>query len=151
MMKKLSILSLSLILLLLVACGAKTVSIDPSALASDLMENLTFQDSLYQLDAATAQSLFALDESTACVAYAGTGATSEELAVFTTADKTAATALITALQKRLDERIEGYKNYLPEEVDKLNHAVLQQEGNYVIFCVAKDVSNAKDVIASYLN
>lgn len=74
----------------------------------------------------------------------GTGATAEELAVFETKDADAAAALVQKLEARNADRIESYSSYIPEEVPKLENAVILSGGRYVVLCVAKDASAVRE-------
>ena len=75
---------------------------------------------------------------------AGTGATAEELAVFETKDADAAAALVQKLEARNADRIESYSSYIPEEVPKLENAVILSGGRYVVLCVAEDSSAVRE-------
>ena len=73
------------------------------------------------------------------MAYAGSGATAEELAVFKCSSEDAATALVSSLETRNQTRIEQYSSYNPAEVPKLESALIMSSGVYVVLCVATDV------------
>ena len=101
-------------------------------------------EELYALDESVAQGLYGTDADTRCWVRAGTGATAEELAVFETKDADAAAALVQKLEARNADRIESYSSYIPEEVPKLENAVILSGGRYVVLCVAKDASAVRE-------
>ena len=68
----------------------------------------------------------------------------EELAVFETKDADAAAALVQKLEARNADRIESYSSYIPEEVPKLENAVILSGGRYVVLCVAEDSSAVRE-------
>ena len=49
---------------------------------------------------------------------------------------------------RVEEQREDFAGYLPGELKKLDNAVAEQYGRYVIFCVSGDDS-ARELIAKY--
>ncbi|MCM1466770.1 MAG: DUF4358 domain-containing protein [Alistipes sp.] len=79
----------------------------------------------------------------------GSGATAEFLAIFETADETAAAALKEKCEAYVTKQVQSYADYMPAEVDKLNHAVIKSSGSYVILCVAGNYETAGTVIAEY--
>ena len=131
-------------------CGCASqgkAEIDMDQLAKDLIEKGVFSDSLYQIDDDAAKKLLGFDYACEAVVYAGTGATAEELVIFhDKGDKT----LQSALQTHLEERVESYSSYLPEESFKLNNAILKTYGDYTILCVANDYDAAQTVVDGYV-
>ena len=111
--------------LCLSACGGggKTAakSYDPAATAQALLDSRAFTDTLDTLDKDTAAAMYGIDASTA---------------------KTAK----EALDKRVSDQIEALKSYMPAEVDKLNHAIVEQSGNTALLVVAADADAAQKVL-----
>ena len=68
-----------------------------------------------------------LPEGTKCIAYAAGGASAEELAVFT---------VQSLLAERVKERTQAFATYKPDDVPKLENAVIESNGGTVIFCVS---------------
>ena len=84
-------------------------------------------------------------------AYVGSGATAERMAVFEAVDADAAGSIADAQQTFTDGWIAGYSDYKPDEVPKLESAVLEQNGVYVVFCVSADNTTAKTAVQDLLN
>ena len=75
----------------------------------------------------------------------GSGAYPDELAVFRFADPDSAKAGAEAVQKRLDSQLALYKDYTPDEVYKLEEAVVIQKDTWVIFAACSDNGRAKEI------
>ena len=144
MIKRIAAALLALCLVLpLAACGQEgELELNIDELGEELYSVGTFGEELYALDESVAQGLYGTDADTRCWVRAGTGATAEELAGFETKD--AAAALVQKLEARNADRIESYSSYIPEEVPKLENAVILSGGRYVVLCVAEDSSAVRE-------
>ncbi len=141
MKKLLSGIFASLFCLSLVSCGGKAETpFDPAADAQTLLASNAFSESLTEIDPDIVCTLYGIDPDTVSsfAAYGSTGATAEELAIFSLTDADAAETALTALQYRVDDRIEELTNYLPDEITKLENAVLQIRGSSVLLVIAAD-------------
>ncbi len=134
-------------------CGKQQAEINPADAVQQLKDSVSFTDQMTEMDSAGACRFY--DVSTDLVqdgaAYVGSGATAESLAVFEATDKDAAQSIADALQTFTDGWIKGYSDYKPEEVPKLESAVLEQDGVYVVFCVTADNAAAKTAVQDLLN
>ena len=147
-------LALALIMALaLAACGGsdEPVAVDINALAGDLLAAATFGEDMNEIPAETAPGLYGAPEGTTAVAYGGSGATAEELAVFDCGSAEAAATLVDTLEARNQSRIESYSSYNPNEVPKLESAVILSGGQYVVLIVATDASAAAKIADEALN
>ena len=155
MKQRMTILSVLLCALLLTAgCGgSKTISLSASSMADTLREKVAFTDQMEKADADTVYALYHLsaDQVAEQSVYVSTGATAEEIAVFAAKDEAAVKQIEQAVQKRLQTQKDGFADYLPAEMDKLNQAVIVTEGRYVIFCVASDAGQVRSVVHSFLS
>lgn len=152
-LKKALALALALTLALaLAACGGEgeVKSVDINALASELLDAATFGEPMNALESATALGLYGCAEGTEVVAYAGTGATAEELAVFNCGTAEAADTLVKNLETRNQTRISQYSDYNPAEVPKLEKALIMSGGQYVVLLVASDTSSAEKIASDAL-
>ena len=77
-----------------------------------------------------------LPEGTKCIAYAAGGASAEELAVFTVQSDADAQSVKSLLAERVKERTQAFATYKPDDVPKLENAVIESNGGTVIFCVS---------------
>ena len=150
-MKKLLLALLSVSLLLsLAACGGKEEEKTPFSPddAATLLESGAFSEVLEAIDADIACALYGIDETTVTGAavYGSTGTTAEELAIFVLAGEESAQAALTALGYRVEDRAAAMASYLPNEVPKLENAILEQRGNTVLLVVASDYSPVDDFL-----
>lgn len=134
-------------------CGKQQAAINPADALNTLKESTTFTDQMTDMDSAGTCRFY--DVSTDLVqdsaAYVGSGATAESMAVFEATDNSAAESIADALQTFTDNWIKSYSDYKPEEVPKLESAVLEQDGVYVVFCVTADNAAAKTAVQDLLN
>lgn len=133
-------------------CG-KQQDITPADAVQQLKENVSFTDQMTEMDSAGTCRFYDVDTELVqdSAAYVGSGATAESLAVFEATDADAAQSIADALQIFTDSWIKGYSDYKPEEVPKLESAVLEQDGVYVVFCVTADNAAAKTAVQDLLN
>ena len=68
--------------------------------------------------------------------YAAGGASAEELAVFTVQSDADAQSVKSLLAERVKERTQAFATYKPDDVPKLENAVIESNGGTVIFCVS---------------
>jgi len=133
----------------LTACGAQgPEAFDPAADAETLLSGGAFTETLTPVEQATACLLYGLDESQveSCAVYCSTGATAEELAIFALKDDEAVQAAQEALEWRLEDRKEELKDYLPEEMPKLDGAVMETRDKTVLLAIANDYAPIEEFL-----
>lgn len=134
----------------LAACGGKSGSpIDAQALANELMEKVGFVDELNQISPEMVSKLYGIDNAEEAYVYMGSGATAEEVAVFKFADEQAAKDGLAKAEQRIASQKDSFANYIPEEVARLDDAVIKQSGEYLAVCVSEG-SAASDIISQYM-
>ena len=132
----------------LAGCGATGGSLDIQALAEDLLKNGEFSDELWKIDDSMVQKLYNVSDYTQALVYVGSCATAEELALFAFPSEDAAAQGLQKAKDRLESQIADYRTYLPQEVPKLQNAVAEQWGKYVIVCVSPG-SACGEIVARY--
>lgn len=70
-------------------------------------------------------------------------ATTELVAVLTATDEKGAAALQGDVERFLEDMVDTYRDYAPDEVPKLKDAVLEARGRQLILIVSKDAAAAK--------
>lgn len=126
----------------------KEVAVDPAQLVADLGATVTSStlsavsaevrtDTYMTLDAAQ------IDNITASL-NSGTGAC--EVAVITCKDTSYTEEAKKQLKAYLDNRAELFAGYAPEEVPKLEDALIKSAGSYVVLCVTDDTAAAEDIL-----
>lgn len=140
--------------LCVVAAGcSKQLILEPADALAQLKDEITFTDQMTDMDSESTCRFYDVDTGLVndSSAYVGSGATAESMAVFEAVDADAAGSIADALQTFTDGWIAGYSDYKPEEVPKLESAVLEQNGVYVVFCVSADNTTAKTAVQDLLN
>ena len=126
----------------------KVYKADPTADA--LIAGLSFGDTLEKSTADAAYSLYSIDP-TLCVnaaIYVGSGATADEVAVFNCTDPLAAEYVLESVNARIDYLREGYSDYGPDQVPKIDSAAVITSGSTVILCVCENPEDVNDVLES---
>ena len=140
--------------LCVVAAGcSKQLTLEPADALAQLKDEITFTDQMTDMDSESTCRFYDVDTGLVndSSAYVGSGATAESMAVFEAVDADAAGSIADALRTFTDGWIDGYSDYKPEEVPKLESAVLEQNGVYVVFCVSADNTTAKTAVQDLLN
>lgn len=155
-MKKLIGLSLALILALsLVACGGsdsgttdETITLDTAAISSSIDGVGLFVDTLEPISEDRITTVTGIDISGCKSAeyHLGAGATAEEWGVFECNSVDDAKTLVTALEKHCDELLSTYESYAPDAVPRINNAVIERAGQYVVFVTAEKYDDAKTLV-----
>jgi len=149
-MKKSMIGMLVLSAMLLVGCGSqKAMNVDE--LSGRLLKEISYQDELSQMDLDVAGMVFSLDgiQIEKAAIYETSGWTAEEIVVMECASSADADAAKAMLQTRVEEQKSNYVDYVPEEMDKLNAAVIVESGNFVVLSVSNEPDKAKEIIGEY--
>ena len=123
----------------LAGCGATGGSLDIQALAEDLLKNGEFSDELWKIDDSMVQKLYNVSDYTQALVYVG---------LFAFPSEDAAAQGLQKAKDRLESQIADYRTYLPQEVPKLQNAVVKQWGNFVIVCVSPG-SACGEIVARY--
>lgn len=160
--KKITGLALVALIAMLTACSGNTgttatteasteaaIVKDMKNLPDELISNNIFKD---QMDKTSyIEMLLGISESeyTEAVLYVGSGATSERLAVFSTGSQAMSDAIKAKCEAHLTEIKANYASYMPDEVDKIEHAVLISNEQYVVLCIADKYDDAKNMIDEY--
>ena len=156
-MKKLIALALSLICVLgLAACGPKdqapAQSYEVSAPAA-MQKAGAFSEELEELDTETAFMLYHLgdfdlipEDLTDGAVLRSSGATCEESDVLVLVDEAKAAKAAEALNAYVKGQIEANVDYRPEEIPKLENAVVDQQGSTVLLVVPNNMELANSVL-----
>ncbi len=151
-MKKITALILSAALLLMSACGS---SENPQPSVSDItkkiLEEVEFS-SAAEKSVDDLKHLIPVDTSTVSeLSYyiCGSGAYPDELAVIKFTDSKAAKASEPIAKERLDSQTETYKSYAPDEMYKLEGAVIKVKNEYLFYYATNNNDKATEIINSF--
>ena len=146
---------LLLSLLLLAGCSGSsgnsgnTAEWDLADLSNRLSTEITYTDTLSEMDDSLMDYLYPdIDSADVSekIIYISSGSTAEEIAAFQAVDEKAAERIEEGLKKRIEQQTESFTDYVPEEVKRLEDAVLVRNGSYVILSVSGDPDKAKDIL-----
>ena len=95
-----------------------------------------------------AATLYGVDEAdiTDGKVYMSLSAGAEEIAVLVMANETSAAAAMDGLEKRVADQKAALESYQPDEVSKLDGAILEQRGNSVLLAVCADAQAAQSAL-----
>lgn len=127
-------------------CGKSAKTIDANALATSLTNDIAYTESLEQVSEDAISNYVELEEGVEAVMYMSSGSTAEEVAVFTAKDEDAAKTMQSNVETFLADQKGSFKDYIPEEAARIDEAVVEQNGNYVVLCVSGDSDKAKEII-----
>ena len=136
---------------LLTGCGGSKKTMEPRAFVDDVLANANFTDSLNQLSDDVVAQYYGVDSAdyTSAIAYGGTAATAEQIAVFEAKDSAAAERILSALQTFVAEKVEAYMSYGPAAAMSLENAPVKIIGNCVVAVVCADSDSALKVVDQY--
>ena len=89
---------------------------------------------------------YGVDDSVSVIALTGSSAKADEVALFEAKDETAAGEIVNLLKNHIEKQKNDYASYAPNEVPKLDNAVLLQNGKYVALCITSDYKTAESTI-----
>ncbi len=145
------ILALLLVAVILTACGKSAVSsVNVDEFAKAISQSLNFDDELMPIDREMAFYIHDVEElvESVCV-YLGSGATAEEVAVFKAKNQIAVKELKEEIAEYIEDKRKEYENYIPEEVARINKAVMVENGNLVVLCINQDNEKSRSFIENY--
>ncbi len=142
------LLAAALVCLNLFACGgdAPAGEIVLDDVAESLLDAGSFTDALAPIDDDTIAVLYGVEGALDQVVYIGSGATPEEIALFSFSTAAEAEAGFALAQMRIADQKNAFSDYNSWEMPKLDAAVVKQYGTYVAVCVSGD-SKAEAVLA----
>lgn len=149
-MKKLLVSVICFILSLsLCACGSFTL--DTAALETDVIKNVKFDAPLEKIDNETTINVFySLPEKVSAIVYRGSSISADQFCIFTAEDTAGADETEIMANTLIESLKETFSSYDPEEVTKLNSAIVRKKGNYVVLLVTSDYDNANKILDNYL-
>ena len=130
--------------------GAAEINVPVSDISAKLMKELTWVDTLRQIDDNVIDKFYGFDTSKLAeyeVFVSDSGATAEGIAIVKMSDASVKDDVTAAMEKRVEKQKKQFENYMPEEMFKLENALITEKGNYVILVVADEFEQAEELIA----
>lgn len=147
-MKYMKIFTVLTTIFLLMSCGKKSEIIN-SELSREITDNVEFSEQLTQVDTINAQKRYMLSSKdySEITAFVGTASVCDEFVIVKTTDTEGITE---DLRSYIDSKKESYKTYRPNEVYKLDNAIIEQYEDAVVMIITADSDNAIRVYEGYL-
>ena len=163
MKKRLGVLALILVLILTMftACGQEegtnpenpyAVNVDAAHFAEYLAENIAFVDEMTLVDNDIALDFYGVDDADikGAAVYMSTGATAEEIAVINVTNDESAGMIAEIYEKRIENQISVFEDYVPAELTKLEQALIIQVDNAMVYVACDDPAAAEDAMIAYI-
>ena len=130
--------------------SSAAMAVDVTKTADRLKNEIKYDDKLAEPEAETIDILYSglpQDKIKAKKIYvSSSGGTAEEIAAFEANDEETAKAVETLLNARVETQKASFKNYVPEELKRLENAFVIRKGNCIYLSVSADPDKAKSII-----
>lgn len=134
----------------LTACGGKKdkeVSVDINRLAADLTATVTSDTlSTVSTDIMASTYFFDMEKVEEGTAALNSGASACEVAVIKCSDSAYVSEAETLFKTRVKNQSDLFAGYNAPEVAKLDAALIESVGNYVVLCVTDDAKAAEEIL-----
>ena len=132
------------------AKSSQAAVVDVTKIADRLLNEIKYDDKLAEAEKESLDVIYPglpKDKIKAMKIYvSSSGGTSEEIAAFEANDEETAKEIETKLKERVETHNTSFKNYVPEELKRLENALVILKGNYVYLSVSGDPDKAKSII-----
>jgi len=139
-----------LCVLMLVGCGTSTsAGKSAAAEAESIVSQLNLGDKVEKVEDRIIKGLFFFDEGTLkdSAVYIANDKSADVVAVFQSDDTAAVKEKVDSYLATAKEQMQ---NYYPDEVFKIDNAIVTESGNQVVLIVTSDIENARKVAESVL-
>ena len=130
--------------------SSQAAAVDVTKVADRLLNEIKYDDKLAEAEKESLDVIYPglpKDKIKAMKIYvSSSGGTSEEIAAFEANDEETAKEIETKLKERVETQKTSFKNYVPEELKRLENALVIRKGNYVYLSVSGDPDKAKSII-----
>lgn len=141
----------AMMVLTLAACGGSTdKTVDVQKLADDLKDNVPYSMPMIATAVEDLSYKFDPPEGTTICGYMADGNAADTIVAAQCASAEDARTLCANIQTYLDDLKREANLYQPEEVARLDEALLQQSGSVVVLCVSDDTTAASGILEGYL-
>lgn len=143
-------LTVSALLLMLVlamtGCKKQKTEIDAQNILFGLLNQVAFDTELEQVGNNAVLYFPELPETTVIQLYTGSGYFADEVALLTLPNAKECRDAMDVVKEHVKEMREQFMFYVPEELNKIDHAVICQSGRYIFLCITNDYANAERVL-----
>lgn len=121
--------------------GGKSTSLVTAAQISDKIKSAADISDMKEANAAKLKKFYDIDDSKldGFILYtAPTNIRADEIAIFKVKNTDDVDEIKGKISKRIEDKSQAFKNYLPEQNALIEKHVLKSDGNYILFVVSKD-------------
>ncbi len=125
------------------------VDFSAKALADVILDGGSFKDNLAEVDKTMALTrLYSLDPEQIedSMFYTNSQATAEEIAVIKVKSEDYIQSVKDAYTARIEDQKNACESYLPDEMPKLESAIIYENGKYIVLCVSENNDEALELI-----
>lgn len=122
--------------------------VSPAEITGKIMDALTFEDEMMEISSDIIERQYDVDMSTvasASVYVVSSGALADEVAVFRANSETDVAAIQAALEARVQTVMDRFVDYLPDEVPKIEGAIVKTDGLYALMVIHDDAAEAETI------
>ena len=150
-MKRFVCLLLAVVMVLsMTACGKdkkqETKEYDGAALLQAMLEQVKFDDTMSGVGEFASLYFPDLPESAEIEMYTGSGYYADELVLISVSKTSDLEAVKASVEVHIQQLTAQFKNYIPEEVEKIEHAIIWQGGSHTIVCISNDYAAAQRIL-----
>ena len=123
-------------------------SMDVAQEGDRLYRELDYRDRLEELAPSVVYTLLGIEEGDVLELknYFSSGATAEEILVIKAKDQDALARLRFLIDTRVQDQMDIYVSYAPEEVEYLKAAVIDSKEDYLVYCVSSSPDKAGELV-----
>lgn len=146
--RKVSLAMVMLIILSMVGCNRTEPEIDAQSLLEKLLIDVKYDTELEQVGSNAELYFRDLPEGTIIQLYTGSGYFADEVVLLTLPNNSDYKKGMEIVQNHIKEIRDQFMFYVPEELDKIGHAVTYQSGRYVFLCITNDYAKTEQILNS---
>lgn len=138
--------------IVLVGCGQSSAQVNPDTQAKSIVESLELTDKMDEVQDRVIKGVLFLDDTMISDAslYIANDSTADLVGVFTVQD-----GQMDAVKEKLEDYLSTTKSqmesYYPDEVFKIDNAVMENNDDTIILIVTNDIESAKSLAQDALN
>ena len=135
-----------LMILPMTGCNRAESEMDAQSMLEALLNNVRYDSELQQVGSNAELYFLDLPQNTTIQLYTGSGYFADEVALLTLPSKDDSSEAMKAVRDHIRELRDQFTFYVPEELDKIDHAVTYQNGRYIFLCITNDYTNAERIL-----
>ena len=143
-----SLAMVMLIILSMVGCNKAEPEIDAQSMLESLLTDVKYDSELVQVGSNAELYFPNLPQDTTIQLYTGSGYFADEVVLLTLPSNYDGSEAMEIVQNHIKELRDQFMFYVPEELDKIDHAVTYQNGRYIFLCITNDYANAERILNS---